>query len=265
MTTVKELLDAGQLSAALAGATQTVKAHPADAAARASLFDLLCFAGDFDRAEKQLDVIAQQGAQAEAGAQAYRHNLRAERARQRVFTAGASPKFLAEPPDYISSHLSAVSRTREGISAARALFDEAEEQRPALAGRLDNQPFQDFRDDDDFTAPVLELFMRDEYVWLPLAQVRRIELTPPQSLRDLLWATAHVETTGGLTGQFFLPVLYWGSSQHENELIKLGRMTDWHPVGDELLRACGQRLWRVQSGDGSEEKAMLEVRTIEFD
>ena len=53
----KGLLDAGNLTAAIEAATREVKAHPADVAARTFLFELLLFAGEWERALKQLDVV----------------------------------------------------------------------------------------------------------------------------------------------------------------------------------------------------------------
>jgi protein involved in temperature-dependent protein secretion len=58
MPTAKELLDRSELDAAIAAQTQEVKANPGDPARRTFLFELLCFTGDWDRAEKQVDVLA---------------------------------------------------------------------------------------------------------------------------------------------------------------------------------------------------------------
>lgn len=54
----KELLDAGRLTAAIEQLGQEVKARPADTQRRTFLFELLCFAGEYDRAKRQLDGLA---------------------------------------------------------------------------------------------------------------------------------------------------------------------------------------------------------------
>ena len=92
--TAKELLDAGHLSAAVEQVNQEVRLHPIDSRLRTFLFELLCFAGDFQRAERQLDVISQQDAKAEVGVQVYRNVLIAEKARRRLFAEGLCPRFL---------------------------------------------------------------------------------------------------------------------------------------------------------------------------
>ena len=59
----------------------------------------------------------------------------------------------------------------------------------------------------------------------------------------------------------FLPVLYPDSSQHENERIKLGRMTDWIPLGGSFSKGIGQHVFEI----GEEEIAILEIREALFD
>jgi len=51
-----ELLRAGQLDEAIASLGVELRGNPADVQRRTFLFELLCFAGEHDRAEKQLDV-----------------------------------------------------------------------------------------------------------------------------------------------------------------------------------------------------------------
>ena len=260
MPTAKELFDAGQLQAAIEELTREVKANPADASRRTFLFALLCFAGEWDRADKQLDVIGHQSAKAEIGALMYRNCLKAERARRQLFSEGLMPNFLVEPPGYIGVHLQAIDRIREGdFDQARQLLERAEEERPALAGTFNGQAFEDFRDSDDLAGPALELIVQDRYIWLPFEQISRIEFEPPQHLRDLIWAVARVEAEN-INGEVFVPVLYEDSCRHADDRIRLGRMTDWRLLGEGLNRAAGSRLFLVNG----EDQPMLEARTIEF-
>ncbi|HEU4391512.1 MAG TPA: type VI secretion system accessory protein TagJ [Blastocatellia bacterium] len=261
MATAKDKLDAGDLRSAIEDITREVRSSPGDTQRRTFLFELLCFAGDFDRAQKQLDVIASQSANAEAGVQVYRNNIAAERSRQRLFSDGVAPHFLEDPPAYVDLHLEAINRLREGNAAeARRLLDQAEEDRPAMPGKLNGQQFDDFRDYNDIIAPVLELFVQDKYSWLPFEQIKLIEIEAPKRLRDLIWPTARIETTGGTVGELHVPALYAGSHEHDDDLVRLGRKTDWKAVSDELYVAAGLRLFWV----GGEEKPFLGVRSVEF-
>ena len=262
MAEPKALLDAGKLGAAIEEVTRQVKEHPADASHRTFLFELLCFAGEWDRAEKQLDAIGHQDLKAEIGVQVYRNNIKAERDRRRLFSDGLQPHFLTEPPAYIDLHLAAINRLREGNPAeARQTLDRAEEERPALAGTCNGTRFEDFRDWDDVLGPVLELIVNGQYSWLPFEQIRRMEVNAPKHMRDLMWASARIEAADSTIGEVYIPALYAGSSEHTNDQVRLGRMTDWKRVSDDLSQAVGLRVFLV---DG-EDKPLFEARSVEFE
>jgi type VI secretion system protein ImpE len=260
-TRAKALYDSGELSAAIAEITQEVKANPADMPRRVFLFELLCFAGEWERALRQLDVIGHQGVGTEIGAQVYRNCIRAEIDRGRLLTDGLQPHFLAEPPSYVDAHIEALNRLRAGDAAgARELLDRAEDERPAFAGLLDDVPFKDFRDYDDRFAPVLEVIVHDKYTWLPLEHVRNVRFEQPSQLRDLVWATAEIETVSQEM-RVLVPVLYAGTGSHSDDMVRLGRATDWKELGPELYAGAGLRMFVA---DGREVPA-LEVRSISFD
>ncbi len=177
-----------------------------------------------------------------------------------MLSEGLAPHFLSEPPDYVDLHLEAVNRLREGNAAeARATLDRAEEERPAFAGELDGAAFEDLRDYDDLFAPVLELIVMDKYTWLPFEQVRRVEIAPPTQLRDLVWAVASVETADREL-KAFVPARYAGTEKSENDLVRLGRMTDWRDLGENLYAGAGLR---TLIADG-EERPLFSFKTITF-
>lgn len=268
MPTAKELLEQGNLKGAIEEQTRLVKESPSDNQRRTSLFELLCFAGEWDRAEKQLSALSQPdpkapGAmQAQLALQVYVSNLNAERERVKVFQQGARPHFLRPVPAYVELHIQALSLVRERkLAEARELLDRAEEERPALPGAANGEPFADFRDFDDLVGPVLEVLHNGRYVWLPYEQIRRIEIHEPKKLRDLIWAGAKVEADDGTTGDVFVPALYAGSSRHEDDLVKLGRMTDWVSLSEDLQVGVGLRSFLVDE----EDRSIFETKTVEFD
>lgn len=262
MNEAKALLDAGNLTAAIEAATREVKTRPSDTAARTFLFELLLFAGDWERALKQLDVVAGQNAGSELGAQVYRNNIQAMRERELLWTQSLAPHFLTEPPAGVDLHLAAIKELNAGReSEAQKLLDTAATGRTPLAGSMDGREFSDWRDADDLLAPVLELIISDKYTWLPFAQIKRIEFAPPRQLRDLVWCPVRIETRQGTIGEMFVPALYEGSNRHTDDLVKLGRLTDWQSIGEgAAARAIGLRLFMA----GDEEKSIFEVRHVEF-
>ena len=87
----QELFRAGRLAEALKALSAEVRDNPTDPRRRTFLFELLCFSGDYDRADKQLEVLGQAGPQSELGVVLYRAALYAERQRQDLFSSGEYP------------------------------------------------------------------------------------------------------------------------------------------------------------------------------
>lgn len=261
MNEAKKLLAAGNLNGAVEAALQGVKAQPTDTASRTFLFELACFAGDWSRAEKQLDVVGHQDAPTMIGTLIYRQAVEAEKKRERVFSDGLKPEFLADPPDYIYGLLTANNRLREGNAAeAREITDKIEEDRPAFPAKIDDAEVEDFRDYNDLTSCVLEAIIKDSYVWIPFEQIVKIEFTEPKSLRDLFWIQANLETLNGTNGEVLIPSLYAGSYKNSNDQIRLGRMTDWRDAGADIFIGEGLKIFWA---DG-EDKPILEIRKIEM-
>ena len=262
MNEAKTQLDDGNLKAAMESALNSVKANPTDRAARTFLFELSCFTGDWERAERQLEVVGHQDANAMIGSMIYRQNFKAERDRAAFFTNGLKPEFLLTPPAYVEDLLQANNRLRESNAAeARQILDDVEENRPAFACRVNDEEFSDFRDYNDATMCVLEAFLKDQYVWLPLEQIQKVEFFAPKSLRDLYWMQAEIELVNGTNGEMFVPALYSDSWKSSDDRVRLGRMTDWRDAGEELFIGEGTKLFWM---DGKE-KSILDVRTIEFE
>ena len=98
MASSQALYAAGQLGAAIEALGVELRNFPADAQRRTFLFELLTFAGDWSRAQKQLDVLAKNGHMAEAGTMLYRSAIEAERVREHMFDTGDFPTTVAPSP-----------------------------------------------------------------------------------------------------------------------------------------------------------------------
>lgn len=236
----KQLFEAGNLAGAIEAVTAEVKARPADAARRTFLFELLALAGELDRAQRQLDALAHQDAQAEWPAQVYGNLLAAERNRRRLFADGLRPEFLADPPDYVQLHLDALNRLRDGRpEEAQQLLDRSEELRPTVAGAVNGLACDEIRDCDDVLAPVLEVLILRDYVWLPWEQIKELEISEPERPRDLVWLAARIVLADGSQRRGYLPALYCGSHEHADDRVKLGRLTDWKQSAGGPVQGVG--------------------------
>ncbi len=259
----KQLLDEGRLDAAIDALTAEVRDRPDDRMRRTFLFELLGFAGRWDRARRQLDALeAGDDPQSLLGTQLIKGLLDAESKRAEVFAKGLRPRFLLDPPESARLHLEALALARDGReSGVRAALDRAEAARPPSRGRAGDTPFDDVRDADDRLGPVLEVLVPAGYFWVPWEQIQFLEVSPPASLRDLLWLPAKLATWDGQLGEVHLPGLYPGSAEHPDEAVRLGRKTEWVEDESGLVRGAGLKLLLV----GDEARALPDLGVLHFE
>jgi type VI secretion system protein ImpE len=228
----KELFDAGQVREAEKEITTYLRDHPMDVAQRIFLFELLCFSGDYVRAEKQLGVLAQGNTDRELGAVLYYSALHAEKTRHELFDKQEFPK------------------------------DQATASGP---GTLNGKPFQSIRDADPDIGARLEVFAAGAYLWIPFEHIATLEMEAPKRLRDTLWTPAIVRTgpsfKGTDLGEVLIPAIYPFSWKNPNEAVWLGRVTDWAGDDEGNEYPSGQKMLLV---DG-EEIPFLEVRSLQFE
>ncbi len=261
MNDAKLHLDAGNLKGAIESALNLVKTNPTNSAARIFLFELSCFSGDWERAERQLDVIGHQETNAMIGSKIYSENFAAERERISVFSKGTKPEFLMPPPDYVEDLLTANNLLIEGkATEARELIDAVEEKRPAFKCNVNGEGFSDFRDYNDLTMCVFEAILKGSYIWLPIEHIKKIEFFDRKSLRDVYWIQAEIELNNGTKGEMFLPALYADSWKNADDQVRLGKTVDWREASDDIFVGEGIKLFWTDGRD----KTILDFKTLEF-
>lgn len=263
MSTAGDLYRAGQLTEAIAAATQAVKASPADFSARWLLCELLIVRGELDRADSQLDTIMSLEPGAAASVVPVRHLLRAETARRDFFSNAAVPAFLDDGPTQpMRLLLEAFVQFRAGDHGrAGELAAEAERLRPAAAGRLNDEPFSDFRDLDDLVTGVFEVLTKTgKYYWIPVDRVELLEFTKPERPLDLCWRPVRMVVRDAFDAEVHMPMIY-GTAETADDASRLGRRTDWLGEAPGPVRGVGQRVFLL---DGEREVGVLEVERLSF-
>jgi type VI secretion system protein ImpE len=226
------LYKAGQLNAAITALGDELRKQPLDAKRRTFLFELLCFAGEYDRAVKQLDILADSSKEAAAGSLLYRSALHAERTRQDMFAKGELPlgSGLASP-----------------------------------AGSMNGSPFEALTDGDPRIGANLEVFIAGSYTWVPFAYVESLTVAKPVKLRDLLWTPAVLQATPSFRlqdlGEVLLPAIAPLSWKHSDDSVRLGRATVWEDDSQQEAVPLGQKVFLA----GDEEQPFLELRSLKFD
>lgn len=225
------LYRAGQLQPAIDALGGELRKQPLDTRRRTFLFELLCFAGEFDRAAKHLDILSDASKEAAAGAMLYRSALHAERTRQEMFAKDELPL---------------------GTTHASS------------SGELNGTAFAELSDADPRIGPHLEAFIAGSYTWIPFAYIESIETEAPRRLRDLLWLPAVLHTTADFRlqdlGEVLLPVLAPLSWQSSDDAVRLGRTTMWQENEKYGEIPMGQKMLRF----GDAEEPFLEMRSLSF-
>lgn len=228
------LMQQGKLGEAIASLSAELRDNPTDAQRRTFLFELLCFAGEYDRAEKQLDVLARGGKEAEMGALLYHSALHAERTRHEMFRTEDYP--------------------RGGGAGGPA----------PVSGTLNGRPFSSLADADPRIGARLEVYAAGQYTWIPFEQLATVRMKAPERLRDLLWAPAVVRTSpsfkGVDLGEVLIPVIAPLTSDYDDEPAMLGRITEWVEGPDGAPVPVGQKTLLVDD----EEIPILEVRELDI-
>jgi type VI secretion system protein ImpE len=234
-----EFYKAGRLPEAIEAQVQEVKANPIDNSKRLFLFELLAFAGDLDRARRQIDVVKYDEPELDMATLSYRRLMDAEEARRKLFAEGVPPGFFGDPSEHLKLRLAAVQQLREKkFEEAAENLARAIEATPAFQGSLNDQPFRSLRDEDDLFSGMIEVMALGRYFWVGLEQIHLLTVSQPKFPRDLLFLTAHLELEEE-SGDVFLPTLYPGSHEHPDDMVKLGRLTAWKELDGGLALAVG--------------------------
>jgi len=244
--TASECFQAGKLADATKLQIDKVRTHPADRAARLFLFELFLFAGELDRAGKQLDVLNYETPEQLAAIAQYRLALEAERKRREVFAGKADPTALMDLPQEALLRLQALKAEGRGeIEVARELRAEAALAMPKLSVVWNDVEVTGLSDADIRLGTMLEVFgTGGVYCWVPLASVASISLGNVTAPRDVLLRPAALELHDGTRGDVLLPGLAVLTHETGDEELMLGRASDTTEAG----RPAGVKLWLHDAG-----------------
>ncbi len=228
----ERLYKEGKLGEAISSLQEELRQNPQDVARRTFLFELLLFRGDFQRARKQLDVLENIDPASYLGTAYHKQLLTAEEKRQDMFRRGDLP--------------------------------EIEEDELPVSGTVNGTSFQSLVDSDTRIGPRLEMFAGGQYVWVPFSDLSVVRISPPKLLRDLYWAPAEVESRDRIENEareVLLPAMSALSWQHSDEMVQLGRVTEWGETetGEEI--PSGQKILVFDD----EDLPLLEVRELIID
>ena len=257
----EQMLREGDILGALNALKINIRKQPENSRYRIFYFQLLALLGLWEKALTQLDVLENLESDTWPMVQTYRMAIQSEVVRAEVFAGRQTPLIFGEPHQWMAFMVEALQLTADGkYDQAVAVRDQAFEMADASSGTIDEQHFEWIADADSRLGPVIELIVNGLYYWVPFSQIRSVNISQPQDLRDLVWLPAqfvwanHGETVG------LIPTRYPGSENEQNSALQLSRTTEWREVAGGLHQGLGQRMWATDQNDYS----LMEVRSVEL-
>lgn len=257
MATASEEYAAGNISAALTAIADEIKAAPADAKKRAFFVELLCVAGQYERADQQLNTLVVLEPQSAITVGTWRQLIRAAQSRLDVYFKNAVPDVIDEPTPTIAKSLELLVALNAGDSSlAATALEELEALASPLNLEVNGKTVTEWRDLDDVNAYVLELLgTNGKYFWIDFTQIESIDFAKPTRPLDMLWRKVTITLNNGSVGEAFIPAVY--PFKAEDDAAKLGRLTQWHSQSG-LTRGEGLRTWLI----GDQALTLFDVESI---
>ncbi len=124
------------------------------------------------------------------------------------------------------------------------------------------RPFNELVDADDAIGQMLETYCGNGLFYFPFAALRRVDFLPKTNFMDMLMPKVQITDLQGQTALAYVPLLYAGSSTHDDATVRNGRTTMFDYVGNaRARRPRGQRDFFV---DGGIMIGLQGVQAIEF-
>lgn len=256
-----------------------IRMAPMEVVHRWTSVELLCLMGDWERAMRQLQTVAQMDTQSSARAHLVRGLIRGESQRTQIFVGNLKPTPVIDSPQWMVDLSDAIALNASGQhDAADALRQAALAQASVAHGsclvsglnqETCSHTFKWLADSDSRLGPICEVMLAGGYRWLPFADIETLKIHAPKQLLDLLWSpvtlTLRGTQAGGKLLHGFLPVRYCGTETKvpgmhdaQRDALLLSRMTRWRDVGETGVFASGQKTLMSDCGDFG----ILDVREI---
>jgi len=251
----------GNLQETLKDLQAQIRNQPDNSRLRIFLFQLLVVLGQWERALSQLNVLDKLEKNTWPMVHAYREAIRCEVLRVEIFAGRRKPLIFGEPPRWMAWLLESLRLIAAAqYDQALALRDQAFDLADASSGTMDEMPFNWIADADSRLGPVLEAIINGRYYWVPIQQIRSINITEAADLRDFVWLPAEFTWVNG--GQVFglIPTRYPGSESVQDSSIQLARTTQWQELSAGVFQGLGQRMLTTDQDD----YPLLDIREVKI-
>lgn len=271
---IKEIGDQfrnGNLETALVNAKEYVRDNPECEQGRSLLLQLYLFAGEFDKASRQLDVL-ELNHQADPASfinlKLIAEMINAAIKRREFFRQVTElPLMFEEDRPWLEPAYQLLSAFQAGALEAgqvEQLLDQARQEFNFSCLTQDDPEAGLLIEPDDMTAPLLEVFTpKSGYSWLAWHNISSVEFFPYEKPIDLMFRRALIKRIGDDPSAspmpVYVPVVYAPTPLTDTN-ASMGRVTDW--VASEttgLVQGIGQKCLLI----GDELVPLLQIRALE--
>lgn len=259
---VEECINAAELEAAYEALQKAVHDTPENVELQALLFELLSIMGNWQQALMQLNKLTGLSEESFLSVQTYRGLVKAETARNEVFSGRRDPLFFAEGHDWLDALINSLEPAVyvHGSEPHERILSALEQAAPR-SGSIDDQSFSWISDADMRLGPVFEIMCNGKYYWAPFDIVSEITFSEPLYLRDLVWLPVAIRWANNQDCVGFMPSRYPGLATVSDPQSALARKTDWTDRGDHFYIGSGQRMFTTENA----EYPLLQIRKIVFE
>lgn len=267
---IGELYKAGDLQAALVHSKAFVRDNPENGEGRGLLLQLYLFAGELDKAKKQLEFLEFQKKDDLPSYMTLKvigEMIDCEIQRHAFYKKASSevPALFDDEIDLLSDAYALVTNAQNG-SLTSEKAEAITGQRPLLpvvCQLQDDEIRGELAEPDDLTAFGLEVFSaRKGYAWVAWKNIASIEFHPYEKPMDLMYRRAVIKRKGDTEEtpplQAYVPAIYANTSR-DDVAACMGRTTDWL-ANDEtgLVSGSGQKCLLV----GDQLIPLLQIGTL---
>lgn len=258
----KEMLFSGTLSGSLENLKERIRKEPAMPELRTYLFQLLCVNGEYKRAMTQLNLAADMDDENKLMARACGPLLNCEMLREEIFNGRHSPLVFGEPETWMGLMIQTLMLDgKKEHEAAKSIRDKAIDLAEPIPGSINGEPFEWLADADSRLGPMLEIIVEGRYYLTALSNIKKLEISEPSDLRDVVWLPVSVVWKNDGQSVGFIPARYHGSVETKEDDILLGKKTLWKEVYKDVFFGQGQRMLATDRQD----YPIMDVREIIFD
>ncbi|WP_288478287.1 type VI secretion system accessory protein TagJ [uncultured Pantoea sp.] len=267
MQSLQHQLATATIGETLAEVTRQIQASPADADLRAAFVQLLCLAGNWSRAQTQLQSWLALSPQAQPTVNLLQQAIAGEQQREAVLRGDAAPVLPGSAWTWCDTLLAALKADAAGeVARGQALRAEALDLAAANPGTITQQDqptaFSWLMDGDSRFGPVCEVINQGRYYWLPFAAIREMQFQAPASVTDLVWRHTRIQLIDGSEQVCQIPARYPLRAETDERFLRASA-TEWLPLGDssDQFIGQGQKMWLSDSAEFS----LLNLQQAVFD